>query len=231
MNPAPSQASVDVRANLARVKSMVGRAAEAVGRSPRAITLVAVGKTHPAARIRPALEAGHRVFGENRVQEAKAKWPALKAEFSDLELHLIGPLQTNKVREAVALFDVIHTLDRGKLAVALAREMAAQGRRPACLVEVNIGAEPQKAGLAPDDVEPFVAACREDYKLPIVGLMCIPPLGAPPEPFFGRLAALAHRLGLPFISMGMSEDFELAIRCGATHVRVGTAIFGPRESP
>lgn len=221
-------APVDVGANLAAVKARLERAARAAGRAPGSVTLVAVAKTHPAERVRLALAAGHRTFGENRMQEAKAKWPRLREAFPDIELHLIGPLQTNKVKEAVALFDVIETVDRAKLALLLAREMAAQGRRPACFVEVNIGAEPQKAGVAPDDVAAFVAACREDYKLPLFGLMCIPPLGAPPEPHFRRLAELAKRCGLPLVSMGMSDDFELAIRCGATHVRVGTAIFGPR---
>jgi pyridoxal phosphate enzyme (YggS family) len=219
-----------VRDGLARVRARIMAAAEAAGRAPGSVTLVAVSKTHPAERIRPALEAGQRVFGENRVQEAKAKWPALRAAFPDIELHLIGPLQTNKVRDAVALFDLIETVDRPKLALALAREMAAQGRRPNCLVEVNIGAEPQKSGIAPDDVAAFVAACREDYKLPLVGLMCIPPQGAPAEPYFRRLAELARRCGLPLVSMGMSEDFEIAVRCGATHVRVGTAIFGARQA-
>ncbi len=223
-------ASVDVGANLAAVKARLERAARAAGRAPGSVTLVAVAKTHPAERVRLALAAGHRAFGENRVQEAKAKWPRLREAFPDTELHLIGPLQTNKVKEAVALFDVIATIDRAKLALLLAREMVAQGRRPACFVEVNIGAEPQKAGVAPDDVAAFVAACREDYKLPLVGLMCIPPLGAPPEPYFQRLAVLAKRCGLPLVSMGMSDDFEIAIRCGATHVRVGTAIFGPRRA-
>ena len=221
-------APVDVGANLAAVRTRLERAARAAGRAPGSVTLVAVAKTHPAGRVRLALEAGHRTFGENRVQEAKAKWPRLREAFPDIELHLIGPLQTNKVKEAVALFEVIETVDRTKLALLLAREMAAQGRRPNCFVEVNIGAEPQKSGVTPDDVAAFVAACREDYKLPLVGLMCIPPLGAPPEPYFRRLSELAKRCGLPLVSMGMSEDFELAIRCGATDVRVGTAIFGPR---
>ena len=220
--------SVDVGANLAAVKARIERAAQAAGRVPGSVTLVAVAKTHPAGRVLPALVFGHRTFGENRVQEARAKWPRLREAFPDIELHLIGPLQTNKVKEAVALFDVIETVDRAKLALLLAREMASQGRRPTCFVEVNIGAEPQKSGVAPDDVAAFVAGCREDYKLPLVGLMCIPPMGAPPEPYFRRLAALAKRCGLPLASMGMSEDFELAIRCGATHVRVGTAVFGPR---
>ena len=223
-------APVDVGANLAEVRVRIERAARAAGRAPESVTLVAVAKTHPAARVRRALAAGHRTFGENRVQEAKAKWPGLREAFPGIELHLIGPLQTNKVKEAVALFDVIETIDRAKLALLLAREMAAQGRRPNCFVEVNIGAEPQKAGVTPDDVAAFVAACREDYKLPLIGLMCIPPFGAPPEPHFRQLAELAKRCGLPLVSMGMSEDFELAIRCGATHVRVGTAIFGPRSA-
>ncbi len=222
--------AVDVAGNLAAVKARIAAAVASAGRAPRSVTLVAVTKTHPAARIRPALAAGHRTFGENRVQEAKAKWPKLREEFPGIELHLIGPLQTNKVKDAVALFDMIETVDRPKLVSALARAMAAEGRRPNCLVEVNIGHEPQKAGVPPDDVAAFVAACREDYKLPIVGLMCIPPAGVPPEPFFRRLAELARRAGLPLVSMGMSEDFEIAVRAGATHVRVGTAIFGARET-
>lgn len=218
----------DIGTNLAAVKARIEKAACAVGRSPRSVTLVAVTKTHPGERVRMALEAGHRVFGENRVQEAKAKWPGLRKAFPDIELHLIGPLQTNKVKEAVALFDAIETVDRPRLAMALSREMALQSRRPNCFIEVNIGAEPQKSGVAPDDVAAFAAACREDYKLPIVGLMCIPPLGIAPEPHFVRLAELARRCALPLVSMGMSDDFEIAVRCGATHVRIGTAIFGPR---
>jgi len=228
MTESTSSPAVDVRANLMAVEAHIEMALRIAGRAARSVTLVAVTKTHPAARVRPALEAGHRVFGENRVQEAKTKWPALRKAFSDIELHLVGPLQTNKVKDAVALFDVIETVDRPKLAAALAREMAAQNRRPNCLVEVNIGSEPQKAGIAPDDVPAFTAACREDYKLPIVGLMCIPPHGRAPESFFRNLAELARRCGLPLVSMGMSEDFEIAVRIGATHVRVGTAIFGAR---
>ena len=222
--------TVDVAANLLRVRREIAAAASAAGRAPESVTLVAVSKTHGPARIRPALAAGQRIFGENRVQEAKTKWPKLREAFPGIELHLIGPLQTNKVKEAVALFDVIETVDRPRLAAALAREMAAQNRRPHCLVEVNIGHEPQKAGVPPEDVAAFVAACREDYKLPIVGLMCIPPHGAPPEPHFRRLAELARRAGLPLVSMGMSEDYPLAVAAGATHVRVGTAIFGAREA-
>ena len=228
MTSIPTLMAGDVRANLLAVKARVERAVHAAGRPPSSVTLVAVAKTHPVERIRPALEAGHRVFGENRVQEAKLKWPKLRKAYPDIELHLIGPLQTNKVKDAVALFDVIETVDRPKLAAALAREMATQNRRPNCLVEVNIGSEPQKAGIAPDDVSAFVAACREDYKLPIVGLMCIPPHGRAPESFFRNLTELARRCGLPLVSMGMREDFEIAVRIGATHVRVGTAIFGAR---
>jgi PLP dependent protein len=228
MTESTSSPAVDVRANLMAVEARIETALRIAGRAARSVTLVAVTKTHPTARVRPALEAGHRVFGENRVQEAKTKWPALRKAFPEIELHLVGPLQTNKVKDAVALFDVIETVDRPKLAAALAREMAAQNRRPNCLVEVNIGAEPQKAGIAPDDVPAFAAACREDYKLPIVGLMCIPPHGRAPESFFRNLAELARRCGLPLVSMGMSEDFEIAVRIGATHVRVGTAIFGAR---
>jgi hypothetical protein len=230
MDQASSPAPADIRANLASVTARIARAAEATGRAPGSVTLVAVSKTHGAASVRAALEAGQRGFGENRVQEARAKWPALREAHPDLELHLIGPLQTNKVREAVALFDAIETVDRPKLAAALAREMALQGKRPNCFVEVNIGAEPQKAGIAPDDVPAFLASCRELHRLPIVGLMCIPPQGRDPEPYFRRMAELARRSNVPLVSMGMSEDFEVAVRAGATHVRVGTAIFGARRA-
>jgi len=230
MDQAPSPAPADIRANLASVSARIARAAERSGRAPGSVTLVAVSKTHGASSAGAALEAGQRCFGENRVQEARAKWPALRESYPDLELHLIGPLQTNKVREAVALFDAIETLDRPKLAAALAREMALQGKRPNCFVEVNIGAEPQKAGIAPDDVPAFLASCRELHRLPIVGLMCIPPQGRDPEPYFKRLAELARRSNVPLVSMGMSEDFEAAVRAGATHVRVGTAIFGARRA-
>ena len=226
----PSTPPTDIRANLASVTARIARAAAAAGRAPGSVTLVAVSKTHGVPSIRAALEAGQRCFGENRVQEARAKWPALRAQHPDLELHLIGPLQTNKVRDAVALFDAIETIDRPKLAAALAREMALQGKRPNCFVEVNIGNEPQKAGIAPDDVPAFLAACRELHRLPIVGLMCIPPLGADPRPYFERLAELARRSSVPLVSMGMSEDFEAAVAAGATHVRVGTAIFGARQN-
>jgi pyridoxal phosphate enzyme (YggS family) len=191
--------------------------------------LVAVTKTHGAERILPVLQAGHRTFGENRVQEAKGKWPGLRAQYPAIALHLIGPLQTNKVREAVELFDWIETLDRPKLAHALRGEIDRSGRAPKLLVQVNTGEEPQKAGAAPRDVPAFLHLAREQLKLPVAGLMCIPPADANPGPHFALLAKLARAEGLPFLSMGMSEDFETAIRFGATHVRVGTAIFGARR--
>jgi pyridoxal phosphate enzyme (YggS family) len=222
----PSQAAVAER--LEAVRERIAAAARAAGRDPAEVTLVAVGKLHPAARVEAALAAGHRVFGENRVQEAEAKFPALKRDWPDLALHLIGPLQTNKVRPAVGLFDVIETLDRPKLARALAKEMAAQGRRPACFVQVNTGEEPQKAGVAPAEAEALIALARDELALPVEGLMCIPPLDEEPALHFALLREIARRNGLAKLSMGMTEDFETAIRFGATHVRVGTAIFGPR---
>jgi pyridoxal phosphate enzyme (YggS family) len=191
--------------------------------------LIAVSKTHGPERIRPLLDAGQRVFGENRVQEAKAKWPALKAEHPDVELHLIGPLQSNKTREAIELFDAIHSLDRPKLAHALAAEIEKSGKRPVLFVQVNTGEEPQKAGIAPADTPGFLALCREELKLPIQGLMCIPPVDENPAPHFALLAKLAHAHGLSLLSMGMSADFEIAIKFGATHVRVGSALFGERD--
>lgn len=216
--------------NLADVRHRVRAAAKANGRSPADITLVAVSKTHPAERVREAIDAGQRHFGENRVQEAETKFPALRAQHPDLMLHLIGPLQTNKVRQAVAQFDVIETLDRPKLAHALAEEMQRSGRRPRCLIEVNIGDEAQKAGIAIRELPDFVLLCRQ-LDLPVEGLMCIPPHGEQPSPFFGLLAKLADRHALPIRSMGMSGDFEAAIALGATSVRVGTAIFGDRPTP
>lgn len=192
--------------------------------------LLAVSKTHPAEPVAELLAAGHRHFGENRVQEAAEKYPALKQLYPDLHLHLIGPLQTNKVKQAVALFDVIETLDRPKLAQALAAEMARAGRHIPCLIEVNIGAEPQKAGIAPEETAAFLAACRESWKLDIIGLMCIPPAGEDPVPHFNRLASLAAELGLKELSMGMSGDYQAAKACGATEIRVGTALFGSRPT-
>lgn len=213
---------------LAEVKGHIAEAARAAGRSPSDVTLVAVSKTHGADRVRELLEVGHRVFGENRVQEAEGKFPDLKAAWPDLELHLIGPLQTNKARDAVALFDVIQSVDRERLAAALVKEMEKLGRRPACYIQVNTGEEPQKAGILPKDVDAFVALCRDQYKLPIVGLMCIPPVDEEPALHFALLAKMAARNGLAKLSMGMSADYETAVRMGATHVRVGSALFGSR---
>jgi hypothetical protein len=220
-----------VAKNLVAVEARIAAAARAAGRPAGSVALVAVSKTQPAAAVRKALAAGHRLFGENRVQEAQAKYPALREPFPDLALHLIGPLQTNKVREAVALFDVIETVDRPRLAAALAREMERAGRRPPCLIEVNTGEEPQKSGVLPADADAFVAECRDRLGLPIAGLMCVPPLDEEPSPHFALLREIARRTGLDVLSMGMSADFETAIRFGATHVRVGTAIFGARRAP
>lgn len=217
-----------IAANLATVRERIEAAARAAERPPDSVTLVAVSKTHPAANVRLALAAGHRVFGENRVQEAEAKYPALREEYPGLALHLIGPLQTNKVRDAVALFDVIESVDRPRLAEALAREMEHSGRRPPCLIEVNTGEEPQKAGIMPAAADEFILDCRDRLGLPIIGLMCVPPLEEEPAPYFALLRQIARRTGLDILSMGMSADFEKAIRFGATHVRVGTAIFGAR---
>jgi hypothetical protein len=219
-----------IAANLAAVRERITAAARAADRAPDSVTLVAVSKTHPAASVRRALMAGHRVFGENRVQEAQAKYPELREEFPDLALHLIGPLQTNKVRDAVAGFDVIESVDRLRLAQALAGEIERSGRRPPCLIEVNTGEEPQKAGIMPADADGFILECRERLDLPIIGLMCVPPLDEEPAPHFALLREIARRNGLEILSMGMSADFEKAIRFGATHVRVGTAIFGARGS-
>ncbi len=217
-------------ARLAEVRQRIAAAARAAGRDPASVTLVAVSKTHGTHRTRKLLDAGQRVFGENRVQEAEGKFPALKTEYPDLKLHLIGPLQTNKAREAVALFDVIQSVDRERLAAALAKEMARSGRRPDCFIQVNTGEEPQKAGVLPAALDAFVAACRDTHKLPIVGLMCIPPVDEEPALHFALLAKMAARNGLASISMGMSADYETAIRLGATHVRVGTALFGQRAA-
>jgi len=211
-----------------QVRLDIARAERDGGRAEGCTTLVAVSKTFEAEAIRPVIEAGQRVFGENRVQEAKAKWPALREAFPDLELHLIGPLQSNKAAEAVALFDWIETIDRDRIAAALAAEMRAQKRQPKLLVQVNTGAEPQKAGVLPEEVDAFLARCRETHGLAIKGLMCIPPVDDNPSPHFALLAKIAERNGLAVLSMGMSADYEQAIRLGATHVRVGSAIFGSR---
>lgn len=213
---------------LSDVRRRIARAARDAGRTPDAVALVAVSKTFGPAEIAPAIAAGQRLFGENRVQEAQGKWPALKARHPDIELHLIGPLQSNKAADAVALFDAIHTIDRDKIAAAVAAEMRKQARRPLLLVQVNTGLEPQKAGIPPGETAAFLARCGEVHGLTIGGLMCIPPAGQPPSPHFALLARLARENGLALLSMGMSGDFEAAIQLGATHVRVGSAIFGAR---
>jgi len=192
-------------------------------------TLVAVSKTFSAGEIEPVIASGQRVFGENRVQEAKAKWPALREQWPDIALHLIGPLQSNKAHEAIELFDAIHSVDRPKIAESLRHEIDRSGRAPLLFIQINTGEEPQKAGVAPQDAPQFIDHCRETLALPIHGLMCIPPAGEPPAPHFALLAKIARAHGLEGLSMGMSADFETAIRFGATHVRVGTAIFGERE--
>ena len=214
---------------LENVLQRIDRAAAEARRQTADITLVAVSKTYEAAHILPILGAGQRVFGENRVQEAKAKWPELKRQFPDIVLHLIGPLQSNKAGEAVALFDCIETIDRPKIAVAVAAEMAKQGRKLELFVQINTGEEPQKAGIAPKEAAAFVAYCRDELKLAIAGLMCIPPAEEIPAPHFALLAKMARELGLSKLSMGMSADFECAVSLGATHVRVGSAIFGVRQ--
>ncbi|MCV3208038.1 YggS family pyridoxal phosphate-dependent enzyme [Mesorhizobium sp. YC-39] len=210
------------------VKAKIAAAEQEAGRDAGAVTLVAVSKTFDAADIRPVIEAGQRVFGENRVQEAQAKWPALKAAFPDIELHLIGPLQSNKAKEAIALFDVIETVDREKIAAELSKEMEKQGRSPKLYVQVNTGSEPQKAGIEPRNAVAFVARCRAVHGLTIEGLMCIPPADENPGPHFALLEKLAQEAGLEKLSMGMSGDYETAIAFGATSVRVGSAIFGTR---
>jgi pyridoxal phosphate enzyme (YggS family) len=215
--------------HLVEVNRRIAEAAKAAGRAAAEVTLVAVSKTHGAERVRELLDAGHRVFGENRVQEAEQKFPQLKADFADLELHLIGPLQTNKTREAVALFDVIQSVDRERLAATLAKEMERAGKRPACFIQVNTGEEAQKAGVLPAELDGFVVACRDVHKLPVVGLMCIPPVDEEPALHFALLVKMAKRNGLAKVSMGMSADYETAVRLGATHVRVGSALFGARQ--
>ena len=218
-----------IAANLAAVRRRIEGAARAAGRPADAVTLVAVSKTHPADSVRAALQAGQRIFGENRVQEAIAKFPGLRDDYPDLTLHLIGPLQTNKVRDAVAHCDVIETVDRPRLAEALAREMERSGRHLPCYIEVNTGEEPQKAGVLSAGADAFIAECRDRLGLAVIGLMCIPPEHEEAALHFALLREIARRNGLDKLSMGMSADFEAAIRFGATHVRVGTAIFGARR--
>ena len=216
------------KSRLADVRQEIERACQDAGRPAGSVTLVAVSKTFGAAAIEPVIAAGQRVFGENRVQEAKAKWPPLREQYPGIELHLIGPLQSNKAREAVALFDAIHSLDRPSLAEALAKEIARQGRAPLLFVEINTGGEPQKAGVLPEQADAFITDCRDRYGLKLSGLMCLPPADEPPAPHFALTAKIAARNEMNLLSMGMSADFEQAIALGSTHVRLGTAIFGSR---
>ena len=225
-NPSPITPSLP--SALAAVENEIARACRDARRDRASVTLIAVSKTFDAGAISPVIEAGQRVFGENRVQEAKAKWPGLMSAYSGIALHLIGPLQSNKAKEAVALFDAIHSVDRPSICEALAKEINSQQRQPQLFVQLNTGEEPQKAGVAPGDADAFIASCREKYGLPISGLMCIPPVDDAPGPHFALTAKIAERNGLKHLSMGMSADFAIAIQFGATHVRVGSAIFGAR---
>ena len=226
-----SEAAVEIAANLAAVRARIQAAARVASRSADDVVLIAVGKAHGADLMREALNAAHRIFGENRVNEAGNKWPALQAEFPGIALHLIGPLQTNKVRRAVALFDVIHTVDRVKLAGALADEMARAGRMLPCFIQVNTGEEPQKSGVAPGEADALISQCIGALGLNVIGLMCLPPLDEEPSLHYSLLADIAGRNGLSGLSMGMTGDYEIAVQFGATHVRVGTAIFGERPAP
>jgi PLP dependent protein len=225
-NPLPISAHLPN--GLASVEHDIARACEDARRDRQSVTLIAVSKTFDAHAIAPVIEAGQRVFGENRVQEAKAKWPGLISAYPGIALHLIGPLQSNKAKEAVALFDAIHSVDRPSICEALAKEIDSQKRRPELFVQLNTGEEPQKAGVAPGDADAFIAACREKYGLSVSGLMCIPPVSEAPAPHFALTAKIAARNGLTKLSMGMSADFAIAIQFGATHVRIGSAIFGTR---
>ncbi|HVY00403.1 MAG TPA: YggS family pyridoxal phosphate-dependent enzyme [Pseudorhodoplanes sp.] len=228
MTRAVTAPSHSIARALARVKDEIAAACRQAGRDPSSVTLIAVSKTFPAEAIAEAIAAGQRVFGENRVQESRAKWPALKERHPGIAVHLIGPLQSNKAREAVALFDAIHAVDRPSLCEALSKEIARAGRAPQLFVEINTGSEPQKAGVPPQDADAFLARCREQYGLRIDGLMCIPPQHEAPAPHFALTAKIARRNGLHLLSMGMSADYPVAIEFGATHVRVGSAIFGER---
>ncbi|MEO8668449.1 MAG: YggS family pyridoxal phosphate-dependent enzyme [Bauldia sp.] len=222
--------SPSAAAALETIRGRVATAEHEAGRPAGSVRLIAISKTLDEAAIRPVIAAGQRAFGENRVQEAKAKWPSLKADFPDIELHLVGPLQSNKAKEAVALFDAIHSIDRDKIAAAVAVEMRSAGRSLRLLVQVNTGAEAQKAGILPEETDAFLARCRAVHGLVIDGLMCVPPLDEAPGPHFALLAKIARRNGLLSLSMGMSGDFETAIAFGATDVRVGSAIFGERTT-
>jgi pyridoxal phosphate enzyme (YggS family) len=222
---------IDSPTGLGAVERDIARACNDAGRERSSVQLIAVSKTFGPEAIAPVLAAGQRVFGENRVQEAKGKWPEIMAATPGIELHLIGPLQSNKAKEAVALFGAIHSVDRPSICQALAKEIERQGRSPVLFVQINVGEEPQKAGVSPADADAFIAACRKDYGLAISGLMCIPPAEDAPAPHFALTAKIATRNGLKLLSMGMSADFPAAIRMGATHIRVGSAIFGHRQSP
>ncbi len=228
MPPDPHDVADSITQRLGRVRAEIARAAEAAGRDPGAVTLVAVTKTHGREVIRAALACGQRAFGENRVQEAEEKWPPLRAAWPDIRLHLIGPLQRNKARRAVRLFDVIETVDRIEVARALARAMEGEGRRPQVLIQVNTGEEPQKAGVLPAEADAFVRICRDEFRLPVAGLMCIPPVDEEPSLHFALLREMARRNGLTELSMGMTADYPVAVAFGATLVRIGTAIFGAR---
>src|SRR5438309_8559490 len=223
-----SPATPHPQSSFADVEQEIARACKEARRDRASVTLIAVSKTFAADAIIPVIEAGQRIFGENRVQEAKAKWPGLMTAYPGIALHLIGPLQSNKAKEAVALFDAIHSVDRPSICEALAKEMKSQGRRPELFVQLNTGEEPQKAGIAPGEADAFITSCREKYGLAISGLMCIPPVNDAPAPHFALTAKIAARNGLANLSMGMSADFAVAIQFGATHVRVGSAIFGAR---
>ncbi len=227
-SPDPAEDTIDVAGNLATVRAEIADAATEAGRAAGEIGLVAVTKTHGPARIRPALVAGHRLFGENRVQEAERKWPDLRAEWPDSRLHLVGPLQGNKARSAVELFDCIETIDRPRIARRVADAVQATGHGLDCFVQVNTGAEAQKAGVMPEEADGFIAQCRDEFGLIVEGLMCLPPLDEEPSLHFALLAGIARRNAVPGLSMGMSADYPVAIQFGATLVRVGTAIFGPR---
>jgi hypothetical protein len=218
----------DVADNIKAIRAGIDQAARAIDRDPAQVALIAVSKKQPDARVQAALDADHRVFGENRVQEAQGRWTERRQQVPDLELHLVGALQSNKAKEAVELFDALHSVDRESVAKALAKEIAKQGRRPALFVQINTGEEAQKAGIAPNDADAFIAWCRDELDLPIVGVMCLPPVDEEAAPHFALLAKIAARNGLSQLSMGMSGDYETAVQLGATHVRVGSALFGER---
>ena len=227
--PGTDRARAVVAARLQAIRDQIERASGAVERPPDGVSLIAVSKKQPDDRVQAALDAGHRIFGENRVQEAQERWAERRDVIADLELHLVGALQSNKAKDAVELFDAIHSVDRESVAKALAKEIAKQGRRPALFVQINTGEEPQKAGIAPGDADAFIAWCRGELDLPVAGVMCLPPVDEEPAPHFALLAKIAARNDLPKLSMGMSGDYETAVQLGATHVRIGSAIFGERE--